>query len=160
MRVRFLGLFLSLSMLATDALAAPADATVVNARTPDELAAVRAEVVEEMADGGHYEFISKPHREQVEHLFDDMQALLGRKGSVEALSDDERLKLFNLQEQLNGVLTNSDSRRVVCERAAPTGSLIAVKTCRTYGEIERQRREKDRYLDEMKRQHPQTKRGN
>ena len=159
MRVRFLGLLL-LSLLGSAAMAAPKDAAVVNARTPEELAAVQAEVVNEMADGGHYEFISRTQRDDVERLFGDMRTLLAGKGSVDALSDDERLKLFNLQEQLNGILTQSDSRRLVCEKAAPTGSLIAVKSCRTYGEIERQRRDKDRYLEDMKRQHAQTKRGN
>ena len=53
MRVRFLGLFLSLSMLATDALAAPADATVVNARTSNGLAAVRAGADDQSDEGGH-----------------------------------------------------------------------------------------------------------
>lgn len=158
MQVRVLGLLL-LSLLAPAVMAA-SKGEVVNARTPAELAAVQAEVVDEMADGGRYEFISKAQREQAEHLFGDMRTLLAAKGSVDALSDDERIKLFNLQEQLNGILTNSDSRRLVCEKTAPTGSLIAVKSCRTYGEIERQRRDKDRYLDEMKRQQAQTKRGN
>lgn len=149
MKLRSLTLLLSLAC-AGSALAESPEA-VVNADTPQKLAETKASVEGEMAAGGRYEFIEPEKRQQVEALFHDMQGMLEKDGSVAAMREPERLQLFNLQEKLNGVLTGSDSQRLVCEKKAPIGALVPVKTCRTYGEIERQRRSKDRYFTEMKK---------
>jgi len=161
MKLRLLAGLLALVLPTGSGIAVGATAVepVVNAETPEKLAAVQVSVDEQMAAGGRYEFLSSDGREQVESLFRDMRALLDKSGSVAAMPEDERLALFNLQEKLNGVLAGGDSRRLVCEKTAPTGSLIPVKSCRTYGEMERQRREKDNYLDEVKRQRAQTRHG-
>jgi len=156
-KLRVFGLVALLALCAA-ASAAPAEPPVVAADTAEKLAQVHASVRQEMAPGGRYEFISGENREQAEKLFGDMEALLGRS-PVASMPEADRLKLFNLQERLNGILTGSDSERLVCEKTAPTGSLIAVKKCRTYGEIQRQRRESERYLDETKRAHAQLKQG-
>lgn len=157
-KLRVLGLLLFPALCASVA-AAPAPEPIVNADTAAKLAEVHASVKDDMQSGGRYEFITSDNREQVEGLFRDMGVML-EKGPVASMSEADRLKLFNLQEKLNGILTGSDSNRQVCEKSAPTGSLIAVKRCRTYGEIQRQRHENDRFLEETKRQQVQLKRGN
>lgn len=149
MKIRSLSLFLLLA--SAGSLSAATPEMVVNADTPQKLAETKASVEGEMAAGGRYEFITSEKREQVESLFRDMQGMLEKDGSVAAMREPDRLQLFNLQEKLNGVLTGTDSQRVVCEKTAPIGSLVPVKTCRTYGEIERQRRSKDRYFTDMKK---------
>lgn len=123
----------------------------VKADTPQKLAEAKASVEGEMVAGGRYEFITPEKRTQVEGLFRDMQGMLDKNGSVAAMSEPDRLQLFNLQEKLNGVLTGTDSQRLVCEKKAPIGSLVPVKTCLTYGEIERKRRDTDRFFTETKK---------
>lgn len=152
MKIRSLSLLLLLAC-AGSALAESPEA-VVNADTPQKLAEAKASVEGEMAAGGRYEFITPEKREQVEALFRDMQGMLEKNGSVAAMREPDRLQLFNLQEKLNGVLTGTDSQRLICEKKAPIGALVPVKTCRTYGEIERQRRSKDRYFTDMKKRSP------
>lgn len=149
MRICLLGLLL-LTATARFTGASTAE-SVVNADTPQALAATKTSVDEQMVPGGRYEFMSPERREQVEALFRDMQGMLEKSGSVAAMPERDRLQLFNLQEKLNGILTGSDSQRLVCEKRAPIGSLVPVKTCRTYGEIERQRRDKDRFFDETRK---------
>lgn len=149
MRICLLGLLL-LTVTARFA-GATAPETVVNADTPQKLAQTKVTVDGQMAPGGRYEFISPERRGQVESLFRDMQGMLEKSGSAAAMPERDRLQLFNLQEKLNGILTGSDSQRLVCEKRAPIGSLVPVKTCRTYGEIESQRRDKDRFFDETRK---------
>lgn len=149
MRICLLGLLL---LTATARFAgAEAPQAVVNADTPQKLAETKSSVEEQMASGGRYEFISPERRGQVESLFREMRDVLEKSGSVAAMPERDRLQLFNLQEKLNGILTDGDSQRLVCEKRAPIGSLVPVKTCRTYGEIERQRRSKDRFFDETRK---------
>lgn len=149
MRICLLGLLLLTAGARFAGAAAPE--SVVEADTPQKLAEAKASVDEQMAPGGRYEFISTERREQVGTLFREMQGMLERSGSVAAMPERDRLQLFNRQEKLNGILTDSDSQRLVCEKRAPLGSLVPVKTCRTYGEIERQRRDKDRFFDETRK---------
>lgn len=148
MRVRVLALMLAGFVGSVNAEAPEA---VVNADTPRRLAETKASVDRQMAAGGRYEFIGSEKRKQVGDLFRDLQGMLGKGGSAEAMPEQDRLRLFNLQEKLNGLLAGSDSERLVCEKKAPIGSLVPVKTCRTYGEIERQRRDKDRFFTETRK---------
>ena len=74
------------------------------------------------------------------------------------MNDATKTELFNDQEAINGILTKDDSNRVVCSYERPLGSLIPQKTCRTYGEIQRQQHEaqQDAYRREFV---PQLKSG-
>lgn len=148
----------ALQALCATAFAAPPAEPAVNADTAQKLVQVHASIKDEMRSGGRYEFMSSGDRDQVEGLFRDMQAMLD-KAPAASMAEPDKLKLFNLQEKLNGLLTGSDSNRLVCEKTAPTGSLIAVKRCRTYGDIQRQRHESDRFLEETKRASAQLKQG-
>lgn len=149
MKSRLLGLLLLTALSGVAVAETPEQ--VVNADTPQKLAEVQAAVDQQMGAGGRYEFISADRRGQVEGLFHEMHGMLERSGSVSAMPERDRLQLFNLQEKLNGLLAGGDSERLVCEKKAPIGALVPVKTCRTYGEIERQRRQKDRYFDNARK---------
>ena len=46
-----------------------------------------------------------------------MTSLLNKAVSVAAMTMQDKVTLFNTQEHLNGILTHSDSERLVCERA-------------------------------------------
>ena len=72
-----------------------------------------------MAPDGRYEFIRPDDKAKVEADFDAMKALLQKAGSVETMSQQDKVHLFNLQENANGILTHSDSNRLVCEHTAP-----------------------------------------
>lgn len=149
MKIRLLALLVLL--MSAGSVPAEAAEEAVNADTPEKLIQAKASVEGEMAAGGRYEFISPEKRTQVEGLFRDMQGMLEKSGSAAAMQERDRLQLFNAQEKLNGILTGTDSQRLVCEKKAPIGALVPVKTCRTYGEIERQRRSKDRFFSDTRK---------
>jgi hypothetical protein len=68
-----------------------------------------------------------------------MSALLVSSGSVDALSYDDRIALFNEQELVNGLLARNSDDRLVCAYQNPVGSHLPVKRCRTVREIHEER---------------------
>lgn len=89
---------------------------VVNASNKTDFENVVAAVNEQMQPGGRYEFTSKQQRQQIDFHFAQMQALFDQYGNTDKMSDAQRTQLFNDQEFINGVLTHTDSRRLVCYR--------------------------------------------
>jgi hypothetical protein len=113
----------------------------VSADTAEKFQAVAEEVRDEMGIGGRYEFIHADEKAKVESDLNAMAAMLQKSGSVSAMSQPEKVQLFNTQEHLNGVLTHSDRNRLVCEHSAPVGTSIPRTTCQTVAELERNRKE-------------------
>ena len=116
--------------------------------TPEKFAATAKHIRDEMGSGGRYEFISATERSKADADLGTMQDMLSKAGSVEAMKPEERIRLFNTQEHLNGILTHSDSNRLVCERHAPVGTSIPQTTCKTLGEVELQRRRTNKVLND------------
>ncbi|SRR5581483_2463278 len=138
----------SFALLALGSMCASAEGTTqkaVVADTPDKFAARYKELETEMQAGGRYEFISPSDKVRVEADMTSMAAMLDKAGSVDAMKQDDKVRLFNTQEQVNGILTRTDSERLVCEHRAPVGSHIPVTTCKTFGEIEKARRDVQKY---------------
>jgi hypothetical protein len=108
----------------------------VAADTPETFAAQTQRIQEDMQPGGRYEYISASDKHTVERLLDQMAVALQSAGSVAAMNSTQRIGLFNLQEEINGILKHNDSNRLVCESRAPIGSNILRTTCHTHGQIE------------------------
>jgi hypothetical protein len=113
----------------------------VKAETSEAFAQAAAGIRSEMTQGGRYEFITTDEKTKANADLDAMTAMFQKSGSVAAMSQPERVQLFNTQEHLNGILTHSDRNRLVCEHKAPIGTNIAVTSCKTVAEIEKMRRD-------------------
>ena len=149
--MRIESLLLAAAML-TPALAGAAidpGRPALAADTPARFAEQVSRVRDEMKPGGRYEFIREDDRRHLERLLLQMAALFGRYDSVGVMSRDARVELFNAQEEVNGILRHNDEQRLVCERRPKIGSNIPETTCRTVGDIERDRRAGNRTLLEL-----------
>jgi len=124
----------------------------VKADTKEAFTDVATTVRKEMEDGGRYEYVKPKEREQVEQNLNLMGTLFDKYGTVQAMSEDTKVKLFNAQEVVNSILTLRDRDRVICKKDAPLGSHIPVVSCHTYGQAEDARRGTQRQLDDWK--HP------
>jgi hypothetical protein len=113
----------------------------VAADTPEKLQAVAKEIRDEMGPGGRYEFINGEDKAKVDIDLASMTAMLEKSGSVAAMTQQQKVQLFNTQEQLNGILTHSDRNRLVCEHKATVGTTIPRTTCQTVAEIEQNRKD-------------------
>lgn len=129
--------------------AGPAEGkTVVDAKSKDDFAATAAAIRQQMGPGGHWQYASKLEKEKVDQRLNDMQSLFEQFGSVDRMDGATKTRLFNDQEAVNDILAKNDDRRLVCTSELPVGSHLPVKTCRTYGQIERDRQDAQRFLNQ------------
>lgn len=131
----------------------------VNANTKDAFQTVSAWVRAQMNDNGRYPNLSARERGTVETRLDEMGRLLDARGSVEQMSADEKMKMFNAQEEVNAILAKRDNERLICTQERPIGSNLPVKVCRTAGEVEARRRA-DRGAMDRRQATPQTRPSN
>lgn len=122
---------------------------VIKGDTRDNFAAVAAAVRKQMEPGGYYEYIHGEDRRLVEEKLNDITALFESSPTVDQMSAEQKRQLADDQEAINATLTQSDSRRKVCEEVRPTGSNIVRRVCRTYGEIEREHQGAQRFMQDM-----------
>jgi hypothetical protein len=120
----------------------------VAADTPDKFAQTVIELHQQMNRGGRYEFVRPDEKTNVETDLNTMAAILQKGGSVDRMTQSEKVRLFNSQEHLNGILTHTDKNRLICEHRAPVGTSIPRTTCQTYGEVETARRASNKFLQE------------
>ena len=136
--------FAGLNVWAEDVLKKPVDA----ADTPQKLQAVIDSIHTEMAPSKRYEFINPTERRDVETDFATMMTLMTNAGSVTAMKPNDRIKLFNTQEHVNGILTHTDRNRLICERRSKMGSNLPVTDCRTLADLELNRSESQRLMQD------------
>lgn len=107
------------------AAAVPIDAdnkVAVGADTKERFDAVAAAVRKEMSPGGRFEFVSGLERRTVDARLADMRSLFDQFGMVDKMDADSKIRLFNDQEKINGILTRNDGNRLVCTREVPVGT--------------------------------------
>lgn len=102
----------------------------------------------EMKAGGRYEFIRNDERAKIDARLGTMESILQKHADKNDLSGNDKMAMLNAQEEINSILKHNDANRLICESRPPLGSNLPVKTCRTYGEVERQRSEAGRTMDE------------
>ena len=125
------------------------------ADTKEAFDLVAAAVKQEMTPGGRYEFVEGKNRDTLNQRLDDMQSLFDQYGSVDKMDQASKVRLYNDQELVDGILTKNDSNREVCTREASLGSNIPHVTCRTYGQIRRDQNGTQSALRQMQRIHGQ-----
>jgi hypothetical protein len=105
-----------------------------NADTKEKFDLVSTNVREAMKPGGRYEYVKPAERSTIEQKLSQMDALFKQSPNVAEMSQQTKIDLFNDQEVVNSILTQRDSERVICTKAAPIGSHIPITTCHTYGQ--------------------------
>ena len=116
------------------------------AQTLDAFTQDSARIRKQMEPGGLYGYISITDKTRVEVRLADMQKLLQAHANAADLQANDKVALFNAQEEINAILHHNDNNRLVCEHVNPVGSHIPVTTCRTYGQLSAQRRRDQKFL--------------
>jgi hypothetical protein len=100
-----------------------------------------------------YAELTDEDRRTVLRLLEQMEAQLQGSGA-EALNEDERVRLFNIQEQANSILIQAaEDSRLICRRERKTGSRFKTTHCATVAERREVRERSQQELREMPRQH-------
>ncbi|HEX7768600.1 MAG TPA: hypothetical protein VF422_01075 [Dokdonella sp.] len=137
---------LLVAFLALPALAKDKVEPAVNASDKDAFATVSSWVRGQMREGGRYEHVTPSERTRVNERLDEMTGLFEQAPAVDRMSDEQKLRMFNSQEEVNAILAKRDNERLVCKNVKPIGSHIPVRQCMTAGELEARRRADDQYL--------------
>jgi hypothetical protein len=122
----------------------------VNAETKERFAEISQNVRREMDTGGKYEFVPLDERTKIDKSFDEMTGLFDQYGSVSAMNQDAKVKLFNDQEVVNSILTKRDRDRVICTNKAPLGSHIPQTSCHTYAQEVQAHQETQKQMTDWK----------
>ena len=121
----------------------------VAADTPEKFQQTAADIRKDMSPGGRYELMRSDEKAKAENDLDAIMKMLQESGSVSAMKHEQQVQLFNVQENLNGLLTHSDRNRLVCEKNAAMGTHIQTTTCKTVGDIERERTSSRKYMTDQ-----------
>src|SRR5687768_3231289 len=87
-----------------------------------------------MRTGGRFAWVTPAERSRIDTTLERMAGVLAGKRSLADLNDNERVIVFNGQEEVNGILAKRDSERLVCQRRLLPGSHRKETVCETYGE--------------------------
>lgn len=153
MRFKFwrVAAIVGMTLLPLAAAYASKEETVVKAENKSDFDAMVSAVHQQMAPGGHWEFVDSTERQQVDAGFADMESLFAKYGTVDQMNNEAKAKLYSDQEDINGILTRRDSRKLVCKSERPIGSLLPKRTCRTYGDIQRDRDNSQQFMQQQAR---------
>lgn len=130
----------------TVAFAKPAELPV---RSGEPFAVQQQKVRADLQAGEVYSEISAENRERVVAALERMSLVIG-DGSIESLSPDKKIEVFNDQELVNTVLTKArEDSRQICRREKTLGSQMASTQCFTVAERERMKRNSQNYLQSV-----------
>lgn len=108
----------------------------------------RASIIEGFADGERYAEIKSDDKTKVLAALDRMSQTLAPGKSIESLSPEAKVAIYNDQEVINTILTDAqEASREVCKRNRTVNSRLKSSECHTVAEWER-RRERARELAE------------
>lgn len=149
---RLISLFaVGLMMAAATAVAKKPVEQIIVIDTPENFAVLVEKIRAEMAPGKRFEFMSTGNREIVDQSFRIIAQMLEADGSVDAMDKDEKIRVSNELEKVNGLLARNADDRLVCSYENPIGSHIPVKKCYTARQLENNRREGRRQMDQVNR---------
>jgi len=121
------------------------------ATTATEFDALATDIRNGLGTGGRYAYVPEAkERELLKHL--DLITKLLSQGDPKLLADDDKIALFNAQEAANGILTQYDGNRKICQRTMRTGTHRYETICMTYAEQRASQDAAERMVNEANNQ--------
>lgn len=151
--MRFALIAVALTLLAGCA-AAPSDPSPALVTTPEKVESIEAFFAHQdyiragLLDGSLGEISERDIESVIAHQ-DELRALLGDLDSVDQLSEENKIRVMNAQNAINGILTRSFADTPICRRETVLGSHRQRTVCLTARQREKLRedsRESLRYL--------------
>lgn len=119
--------------------------------SPSRFAEQRGDIIESLDSKQYYE-ITEDAKQQVVQALDRMQAKLEGVSSVDQLSDDDKVAVFNDQELINTLLTDAaEDSRLICQRGKTLGSNMRSNSCMTVAERRRRQEEGQNQMRKIQR---------
>ena len=93
-----------------------------------------------------FRHIGSSERKKLLAAQDEMFALLEGKRSIDELSHEEQVALYNAQHLVAGILTDAELDRPICKREKRVGSNMAQTVCTTKRQMDEHKNELNRNL--------------
>lgn len=144
-KVLLLSLLLSVPLLASAKIDSEAARSVsspqaLNVESPFQ--EQRQQILADLATGEKYSEISQQEQRDVRSALDRIAQQIDAAGSVDALSEDQRLRVFNDQEVVNTILTRAgEDSRMVCKRERSVSTRLSSTQCLTVAQRRKLREE-------------------
>lgn len=105
------------------------------------------QIAVEMAKGGRFQSVTPDQQARVNELLGLIRGVLSKSPDVSSLRDNDKLLVFNSQEEINAILSGNDGDRLICNTEVPTGTHMKKKVCITKAEKDRQQELARRVLE-------------
>lgn len=128
--MRRFALLLVLTLVAAPALAATAAKPVVIKDVPKFLNYQR-DLRDDMQKDAKFKHVRSAEKQKLYSAQDELFQLLDGKTSVDQLSDDQKVAVFNAQAQITAVVTDAELDRPLCKRERRIGSNRLETVCET-----------------------------
>jgi len=93
-----------------------------------------------LASKGAYGPLKRGSEEKLRAARDVIAGLLEGHATASELKPDERIAVYNAQEEIHSILRNKDKSRMVCRKEADIGTRIQTNICLTVAEREERAR--------------------
>lgn len=114
--------------------------------TPEDIRAQQSQLQSDVRAGkGAFKDMSQSDRLELMAKQERVLALLQNKQSLEELSNDDRLAVFNILEDIKSTVSRAEDERKVCKRTKVVGSNLPQVVCMTAA----QQREQERRAKEL-----------
>jgi hypothetical protein len=104
-----------------------------------------------MAKAGTYGAIAAKDVDRLDAAVATINRLLQGQQRATDLGPDQRIELYNAQEEMVAILRNDEKNRVVCERVTITGSRVGKRECMTVAQREERARAARESTDRQQR---------
>jgi hypothetical protein len=129
---------------------ARADAAAEKITSAEKFLAELSQTVE-LARDGQYGPINRADRKRLLEAEATIVALLEGQTDARHLQPDQRIALYNAQEEITAIVRADDKDRKVCRRVANTGTRLAKAECLTVAEREARAKEARDYATRAQR---------
>ena len=128
----------ALIVLALLAVSGQAFAQATPAGSAQAFEQVASQVRVQMLPGGKYANLTASDQRAVRDDLEKIQRLMQHRGPVTRMNRANFLRVYNLQEHVNGVLTGDLANRQACWQTSDVGTqLPASTTCESYAQLNR-----------------------
>ena len=114
----------------------PSSVVTAAQRPVETLETAIADIRAGLEPGGKYDYVPKIDRRDIEEQLNIMASLLRGVDAIEDMNQRRKIRLFNAQERVNGLLLQAEGARTVCESHKVTGSHMTSTVCMTQAEKE------------------------
>jgi hypothetical protein len=103
-------------------------------------------LLNEAVEEGEPRELNSQEKERFTRINSRLDRLLAKHDTLDSMDQEERLQLFNLHEQLQGVVIGREEDQIICRRQKQVGTNFRQMQCKTQSEWQEEQRNAHDFL--------------